>query len=161
MSALPEISGFRPSGSSNGVCTIRINPADFTDSSPFRLETETKSVYVPNRKAINIDIVALFPIAVRLPETAYRVYMYLLSRLNENRYPVRARQAEIKLAVNVKQERWIAFALHRLEQTGLIFKAESVYSPGSRSLYSYVINPVFAWVGDQRDYLDLSGIDPE
>lgn len=145
----------------NGACFIRFNPAEYTDLSPFYAKRVVTTVYTHNRKPVQLDIQALLPIVVRLPETAFRTYMYLLSLLNDNRYIIRAKRADIRENIGNPQMRWIAFALHRLEQVGLIFRAKSRKNPNAKSQYSFIINPVFAWVGDQRDYLDLSGIDPE
>lgn len=160
MNNLVEIPGFKVGDGVNGRCSVLINPADFTDSSPYRAVWVERADYVPNRKPVNMDIVAIYPIAVRLPETAYKVYLFLLSKLNDNRFAVKARTSEVTQATGIKA-RWVYFGLNRLEQTGLIFRAMSSKNPQNRSKYSFIINPVFAWVGDQRDYLDLSGIDPE
>ncbi len=99
-----------------------------------------------------MDAARIAPVFGGLRAKDHKYYFYILARLISNDLAIKCDHKHMRDELGDNTVQMVAAGIDRLVQSGLIFRA-----PHRKG--EYIVNPVFAWKGNQLDYLDLSSFE--
>lgn len=112
----------------------------------YRSEGKKERVLSPAND-VQIDTLSLCLVSSSLTRYSFRIYIYLLSLLKDNRRSIKVHSTELRnKSTDLSKRQVFDEHLEILLSSGLVWRYRS---------HEFYINPLYAWVGDRALYFDV------